>query len=391
MTEEYSLPAAVVEHLAAAHAGAVRGGVADETRREDETGRPFRQFGFGEHALLFIDEAHAHLEAILEILAQSALAHGGFEADALAGHVAKACRLATAAEATEYLSGVIAAPLAEYTFGEPLRVIHPKGGPHPLGRCLVHESLIHAAPNDPPDVLEEWHGKDFPARVIMATVNARDEDSAYIRAVDAIDEAKAILFLSTDHDRGRRRMSSLRLEDGRIRSTTTGGQGFGHYYSPHMLVYPPISHVSTAASKAPEERTPWEQRVIAATRWYYQAGTTTWPSAALTAAMTALEALLLPPGLKGKGGRLAGTLRDLGAGHLGPGAVKFTTWFVDVYDHRNDATHQGVNYDEDLDVRRLLGITKLAIQWGAHHLDPHHDRIGGGQCTSLDEALAQHH
>jgi len=50
MTEEYSLPTAVVEHLGAAHAGAMRGAVADETSRKDESGRPFRQFGFGEHA-----------------------------------------------------------------------------------------------------------------------------------------------------------------------------------------------------------------------------------------------------------------------------------------------------------------------------------------------------
>jgi hypothetical protein len=367
----------------------LRGAVADETRRKDKAGRPFRQFGYGDQTLLFIDEAHVHLEAIIDILTASALAQGGFEADAVAGHVAKACRLSTAAEATEYLSAVVAAPLAEYTFGEPLAVIHAKGGPHPLGRCLVHESLRHAAPNDPPEVLTEWHEEDFPARVITATVTARDEDSAYIRAVDAIDEAKAILFLSTDHPE-RRRMLTLRLEDGQIRSTSTGGESFGHYFSPRMLVYPPVTHVSTAAGKARELRTPWEQRVIAATRWYYQAGSTYWPSAALTGAMSTLETLLLTPGLKGKGGRIASTLRDLGAAHLGPEGVKFTTWFANLYDHRNDATHQGVNYDEDLNVQRLLRLTKLALQWGAHHLDPHHRSVGG-PCTTLEEALSKHH
>ena len=83
--------------------------------------------------------------------------------------------------------------------------------------------------------------------------------------------------------------------------------------------------------------------------------------------MSALETLLLPPGIKkGKGNKLAVILRDLGGTPWAPAGTKFTTWFVNLYNRRNDATHQGISYNEDANVRRLLGLTHASIHWGPH-------------------------
>ena len=83
--------------------------------------------------------------------------------------------------------------------------------------------------------------------------------------------------------------------------------------------------------------------------------------------MSALETLLLPPGIKkGKGNKLAVILRDLGGTPWAPAGIKFTTWFVDLYNRRNDATHQGISYNEDANVRRLLGLTHASIHWACN-------------------------
>jgi muconolactone delta-isomerase len=387
-----TLPDDVVDRLRAAHAGVARGldvdGVLEEVRAADGA---FAQYGYREQALLFHGDAVDHLDAIVSQLTRSALAHGGFKAEALAGHVASACRMATADEAIEHLAHVLTQPATEHTFGEAIRAHFLAAGPITIGRCLLHRSLESAVPNDPPEALQTWQKNDYPGAVITATVTAHDADSAYLRAVDAIDEAKAIMWLVSEQSDRARRAPTLTLKDGRIAMHSSGGTpALGNLYLTDELLFPPYTHISGAAAKEPDERNEWERRVIAAARWHYQAGTTTWPSAALTASMTALEALLLEPGLKGKGGHLAGTLRDLGAQPWGPPDVKFTKWFADLYDHRNDTTHEGHSYEEDLNVGRLLTITRLTIRWAADHLDRFHPSTHGRACTTLDEALATH-
>ena len=74
-----------------------------------------------------------------------------------------------------------------------------------------------------------------------------------------------------------------------------------------------------------------------------------------------------------------------------PAGTKFTTWFVDLYNHRNDATHQGVSYDKDANVRRLLRLTHATIHWACTHLFQFHASTHvGAPCTTLDEALSAH-
>ena len=346
---------------------------------------------FDDDAILFDGEALEHHAAIVSSLTRSALAHGGFKADAVSAHIATACRQPSADEAVIHLREVLAQPATTYTIGEPLRMPYDSDEPGRVGRCLVHRSLADSAPRDPRGPLDDWHGKQFPARVITSTVTAHDPQSAYLRAVDAIDEAKAILHLASWDREDSRRTSTVTLDDGRIASIGSGGEGFGHYWSAYMILYPPYTHISEAAAKDPARRNELERRVVAATRWHYLSATNTWPSAALTSLMTALEALLLPIESKrarsSKGDKLATRLHLLGAAPWAPRDEKFKDWFISLYKHRNDATHQGTNFEEDLAVTHLRTITKLAIRWAADHLDRLHPGAHGRACITLDEAL----
>jgi hypothetical protein len=57
-----------------------------------------------------------------------------------------------------------------------------------------------------------------------------------------------------------------------------------------------------------------------------------------------------------------------------------------LYRARNDATHEGRRYVEDLEVDRLVDLTGAAVRWGAWHLNPNHSDKQSA-CGSFDEVM----
>lgn len=381
----------VEQSLRAAYASVGRGAHAEATLQRIRTASgAFQQYGYAEHAVLFHGNALDHLDVIVEQLTRSALADGGHKADAVRAHVARACRECSADDAVAAFAAALASPPRAFNFGEAIRTYYEGDGPVSIGKCLVHRGICAAVPEEPPVAVTNTLSGEFPSMVITTVVTAHDEDSAYLRAVDNIDEAKALLLLVAYREERQRRANFITTDGGHLTGAGSGGERLSPVSVGNAsLLFAPYTHLSDAAAKDEPDRTDWERRTIAAARWHYHAATTSWPSAALTASMTVFETLLLPPGYPTKKGkRISKRLHELSA--RVPNVDDIRTWFPTLYDRRNDAIHEGKSYRHDLEVGRLLALAHTTIRWAACHLDPDHRGWQQEPCTTLDDVLSDH-
>lgn len=102
-----------------------------------------------------------------------------------------------------------------------------------------------------------------------------------------------------------------------------------------------------AAEADPGKRRDWERRLISSARWLMSASQTRWYAESLVHSVIALECLLLNQ----KGGPKKVPLAKRATMiHVMPGttASKQREWLEEIYDSRNFAAHEGLDFERDL-------------------------------------------
>jgi hypothetical protein len=205
---------------------------------------------------------------------------------------------------------------------------------------------------------------------------AFDTRSAYWRASDAFEEARAILLLlSHPVVYGSTGNYFALADDGR---STIRGSAPSH--TPNLfvsrvdgvgIIWPRWRALSAAARKSRDERTEWEGRALGAARWDLHAMTSSFPSASLVAGMSALEALLLGPrdSRRNKGKTLAARVLNFEWHVRGVPNDELSAWLRRLYARGRDAAaHEADFFDDERDVERLLALVdRVSARLGAHH------------------------
>ncbi len=391
------LPSSTAELLVRAFA---MSGPADANAGRPETDESFVVHGGGPEGVSFIGNAAviAYQEAV-DALAQSALAHGGWNAKAVEGLVMEACRIARAAGdvvALEHVEEAINRNLRIWRVGERIyaHVYNSTGAALAVGRCFLSKGATFWADlSDHPDMTKAF--ADYQPAVLVTEVEAHDPMSARWRASQVFAEARAILLLACGSVQYGALAPHFVLDDSGGVSVESGPDS-----EPLMMVrlvtqdgtlWPGYQQLSDAAAKRSADRTDWERLTLGAARWHYEAALGRWPAASLVAAMSAIEAILCPPDVRQRKEReIARRLVKHDARIRGVSSDQREEWFTTLYGRwRNSAVHGARFYDEERDVARLVELCDRVVRWAIGHLDPEH-RPSLRACESFEEAHSEH-
>jgi len=220
---------------------------------------------------------------------------------------------------------------------------------------------------------------------ITTDIVARDEYTAAVLADQTFGEATSVLEVTSLGSQAQLDSRLILVRgDGKItdRPRRRMPARVGTLVAPDGEPLPPYYQLSRAAVNP--ARTDWEQRVLAASRWYSSGIASPWPSQALVTFMNALEALFIDKRHEpNKGASIARRGARL---VLLPGTTEADrmTWLVHLYRQRNSAVHQGIEYRNEIEVETLADFTLAAIGWAADHLDAQH-RDPPAICLTADE------
>jgi hypothetical protein len=216
-----------------------------------------------------------------------------------------------------------------------------------------------------------------------ARVTARGYTTARVLARVAFAESNAILDLQS-----RRNHVGSEITYARVRGRPGGfnyqrsGWILGQFEGARLVS--PYRQLSAAAARAEANRSDWQRRVLAATRWFSRAVRSDAADARLVAAMVALECLFVDA--VGDKGRPISERLTAGFRMKDMAAEEQRDWLVQLYRDRNRAAHEGLEVDDDLEVERLLDVTQDVIRYLAVHLIPGHgSRVRA--CRTFAEAM----
>jgi hypothetical protein len=357
---------------------------------DPEDASMFRMIGFPPDSLLYRGDALELHRRLSLRLSQSALAESGHVPRSVAKLLDEFVRnsdTSDLATALAYLGAELSSPLERWTFVQELGFQSPCAR-FEVGPCVVVQNL-----DDVEQGLASLYApmaSDMRSPFIYTTVEARDQFSARILAIEAFAEAEAAVALLTGWT------GAPDVRHLTVNSPVT------HYSSGSAAIrqiqridasgnlWPGYHELSEALARLPEQRTDWEQRALAASRWFHVAKNSDWPSQSISALMSTLECLLVKSDDRGnKREPIAARTSDIGI-LSGRTRTDQVTWLEGLYQRRNDAVHAGVFHRDEIDAEALLVLVDAVVHWSIRHLDPTHRDSGGLPCTTIVEALAVH-
>lgn len=346
---------------------------------------PYRVLALNpDEALIFRSNAVRRIREISKKLAQPS-AEQGWSVEGVDHLVEGACRKAiedSTAEAISWFESELRRPPRQWFVAEGLQVRFT-GDTLLLGKCQLNQRLA-------PDYANEaLLAEELSGTAMTVVVTSNDEHGARRQARDFIDEAGAIVVMADGRYLGADLMiPHLIGEVDQIpgyRSGLSKWLDISHVQDRDDNLYPEYRALSEVAAKHEEERTDWERRSLASVRWYARAVTTSWPSEALSAAMIALESLFIRDRKeRPKGKRIAERASAHWRFHENQ-----ESWLGNLYSSRNEVTHEGRYFVEEVDLYDLLALVGRAVHWAAWHLHDMH-RSDGERCISFDEAMSPH-
>lgn len=291
-----------------------------------------------------------------------------------------------AEEALRWLTGRLEEPSKPWTVLRAVRV-YSSNASVKVGKCTIQRGLPPRNEGPWPDAWQE----EFPGYTIAVDVMARHQSAAMVLADQLFAEAIGVLEVGDRRERG----GSLLGDQVAVLSETGGelSRGGASLYARTVddngTLWPSAQSLSRAAEKEDAERTDWERRTLAATRWFSAGLSAALPTDALVNFMVALECLFVEDrGVSAKGQTIAEEVtKRWSASSLAPEGQ--TDWLADLYRRRNDIVHEGKAYQNEIDVERLTGLTWEAVAWAAWHLNQFHS-LASKPCATFIEALADH-
>ena len=225
----------------------------------------------------------------------------------------------------------------------------------------------------------------FVAPIAVTKVVARGGTTARVLARQRFAESAALLDLASPPPH---------LGSESYWLSRRGASGFAYRRSGWILnprlvdggrLVPPLRQLARVAKRDEDRRSDWERRLLAATRWWSRSYRSDWPADRLASCMVALECLFVPENQDNKGATIARNLTELF--QLSEKSRKAQQkWLRKLYAGRSDAVHEGREYGHDLDVDRLLVLTREVIVLFAGHLVPSH-RLDGRSCRTFESAM----
>jgi len=359
-----------------------------------ELEEPYAVYGFGQHgsdSILFRGEALTRLSYLSKLLSAHALGGDGIRPDGIRGIIARACQVALrqgSQSGLEAFDSQLNQParswLATVATDDRAEDLH-------IGDCRFSQ--------DWPDHLRDLVGGDefIMTRVeppcFTVPVAGKDTESAAVLAMDRVDEVRAVLAIA-HVGRIRQGRPALVLSSGDVATNTVHAVGaaktrlwLGGHEDPNLGWLPGLRELGESVALADAQRTEWQRRVASAARWALIAQETRWYAQSLVSLMIAFECLFVPRRHgHGKGQRIA---MRASATVVLPGRSRTTQqeWLAKLYRRRNDAAHEGLPMEEDLDVEDLIVLVRQLLHWAIWHLDPGH--ANHGPCRSLAEVEDQ--
>jgi hypothetical protein len=357
--------------------------------RPTSTEYPTSMWGFDGKFVVFQGVGHGSYTRVVQRIVSSSLAEGGFSGAEASRIAADACNMALRdglESGKRYLSDRVDQELRPWTVVESIR--GPLQHEMRVGRARIHLAL-ESVPGAESAWLRPFEQMGFDPPYIVTQVDARDRESAHIRALDIFEEAKAVMNLPGFPAEPVHSSYATISPDGHA-STNFGRFDRSYPGEPSEAGWLRLGFrgLERAARRDPGERNEWESCTLYAARWHRKACLTSWPSEALAACMTALEALFVRTKSGPKGSRIAEAVAP-NFSHDDWTADQLGEWVEDLYRRRNAVMHGAQDYLVETDVNRLLGLVRAALEWASFHLDDDHDHLQPRRaCRNLAEATS---
>jgi hypothetical protein len=369
-----------------------RGGPDDPLPDLDDPAEPYLVVGGMETLVLFRGQALSCLNSVVSQHARSSLEHGGHSPHSVHQLVIDATRRHLRGESSpvDWFEEQLFRHLDEYLLVEPTDVF-TQFHRLTIGNCDLVGRMSDLLPAELSE-FDEWLDS-MHKRALIARLSARDKASATLIARDRFDETHSILaVLAPSADLKATRATYMDPETQMI-----NGWSPGRAISPLRFVddsgelYPGYRQLSDAVRKTPGQRTEWERRVIAATRWHYLGRINPWATAELAAYMASLECVLIKQHSRGKGDRIARVINELSPNASVEVKRKLRRRLPPLYNRRNDALHEGISFQDDIELSRLRALCSSVLGWAISHLDPWHRGVPDGPCTTFAAAHSSTH
>jgi hypothetical protein len=369
-----------------------RGDPDDPVPDLSEAGAGYLRVGGMESVLLFRDEAFSSLGSIVSRHARSALVDGGHGIESVQHLIIEATRRFKDGESSpiDWFEQQLFHTLDEYVLVDPTDVFTQLDRLR-IGNCDLVGRTSDLFPAELSDYRQFVDGLD--KRALVTRVAARDRRSAERIARDRFDEAHAILAaIAPSADLRDVRSIYLDPATGMINGWTSDlAISPLEYVDRSGDLYPGYRQLSEAVQKPVGERTEWERRVIAAVRWHYMGRTSPWTTGELAAYMAALEGLMIKDVNRGKGNAIAKEVNKLSPTGSVQSRRNVGRQLPKLYGRRSGGIHEGIAFEDELEIGRVLALSTAALKWGIRHLDPWHKGVPRRPCVTFEDAHSATH
>jgi hypothetical protein len=347
---------------------------------------PFVISGFGESAIKIEGDNFARLQSLTNLLSAPALLEGGPSKIAVDDAIIRSCRIALEqgnGAGVLWLDEWLGRPLEDWTIGRSIRGHFPVS-PLQVGRSEIHTSLPESF-NLTEDSAQRMLLSTVHLPIIFTIVGAKDADAAIRRGLDIIEESLSVLALMDQHASHRHAVAYFPIGH-RAGFRTGSDENFTIRFA-STLDDSPIEGLHKAAATTANARSDWQGRALSAARWYRKASNTIWPAESLSASMTALESVIIKDFTTRHKGTAIADFISPKLSVAGMDAGSMHSWIKGLYQRRNEAVHNGVDYLEDIEVEKLLAVVDRVTRWASDHLNQSHGHSSRrGPCQTFDEA-----
>jgi hypothetical protein len=313
--------------------------------------------------------------------------HSGLSPSEAEALLVQACERAVASRVS-YAVGDLLDALAEepeqWVVTEPVEILLPPDVP----RLVVGRTTHTARPQRLAIGQELARKQGFVPPFATARVVSRGATTARALARQAFAESAATLdVVAPPANTGSEATLARRTSD------PPGAPGFTHpgwFFGTDMIsggrLAPPFLYLSRAAARDEATRSDWQRRALGAARCFSRGHRSESAADRLVSAMVALECLFIVGREEPQKGTLIAERVTERYRRRDMTKAEQTAWLQGLYRIRNDAAHEGREVLDDLEVDRLLDLTRFIVRVSAFHLDPEH-REPQRACRTYAQAM----